>query len=161
MSMNVRNAPKVAVSEKLRELVREPVVSRISGLVADHLDDEREERNSQDEGREQEVQLRDCPDGHAAPDDGEGSVLGLGVRRCLSRCFRRCPLGGQSVHARRRFDDRGGSAVRLLVLAVRQERGDHQDGAEHHQTGDGTEQEHHFAVQRAVHQAVRHNASLT
>ena len=57
--------------------MREPVVSRISGLVADRLDDEREDRDGQDERREQQVELRDRPDGHAAPDDGERPVLGL------------------------------------------------------------------------------------
>ena len=35
--------------EELRELVRQPVVSRISGLVADRLDDEREDGDGQDE----------------------------------------------------------------------------------------------------------------
>ncbi len=68
--------------------MREPVVSHVSGLVADHLDDEGEERNGQDEGREQQVELRDRPDGHAAPDDGKGSVLGLDVERRPSRRFR-------------------------------------------------------------------------
>ena len=69
--------------EQLRELVREPVVSQISGLVADHLDDEREDRDGKDERRKQQVELRDRPDGHAAPDDGKGPVLGLRVGRCL------------------------------------------------------------------------------
>ena len=58
----------------------EPVVSRISGLVADRLDDEREDRDGQDERREQQVQLRDRPDGDAASDDGESSVLDFFVR---------------------------------------------------------------------------------
>ena len=61
--------------EELRELVREPVVSQISRLVADHLDDEREEWNGKDERREQQVELRDHPDGDAAPDDRKGPVL--------------------------------------------------------------------------------------
>ena len=61
--------------EELRELVREPVVSQISGLVADRLDDEREDRDGKDERRKQQVELRDHPDGHAAADDGEGPVL--------------------------------------------------------------------------------------
>src|SRR5438477_12057111 len=39
--------------EQLRELVREPVVSQISGLVADHLDDERENWDGKDKCREQ------------------------------------------------------------------------------------------------------------
>ena len=76
MSMNVRNAPKVAVSENEteRSFVNSWRAGRIavSGLVADRLDDEREDRDGKDEGREQQVELRDRPDGHAAPDDGEG-----------------------------------------------------------------------------------------
>ena len=47
----------------------------ISGLVADRLDDEREDGDGQDERREQQVQLRDHPDGDAAADDGERPVL--------------------------------------------------------------------------------------
>ena len=136
--------------EELRELVGEPVVSLITRLVADRLDENREDRHGKDEGREQEVELRNRPDGHAAPDDGEGSVLGLDVRLCPSRRFRCCALVGQSRRARRRVDDRGRSPVRLLVLAVRQERRDQHDGAEHHQTGDGTEHEQQFAVHRCA-----------
>jgi hypothetical protein len=63
--------------EQLRELVREPVVSPISGLVADCLDDEREDGDGKDERREQQVKLRDRPDGHAAPDDRNSPVRGL------------------------------------------------------------------------------------
>ena len=77
--------------EQLRELVREPVVSQISGLVADHLDDEREDRDGKDERRKQQVELRDRPDGHAAPDDGKGAVLGLRVGRCLGLASPRRP----------------------------------------------------------------------
>jgi hypothetical protein len=138
--MNVRNAPKVA-----------PVVSQVSGLVTDHLDDECEEWNGKDEGREQQMELRDRPDGHAAPDDGEGSVLGLDVLRCPSGRFRCCSLGGESLHARRGVNSRGRSAVRLGVLAVRQERGDDHDTGEHHDAGEGTKNEQQFAVHRAVH----------
>ena len=83
--------------EELRELVREPVVSQISGLVADRLDDEREDRDGKDERREQQVELRDRPDGDAAPDDGEGPVLGLHVGLRLGRRFRGGSLGGQSL----------------------------------------------------------------
>ena len=85
--------------EQLRELVREPVVSQVAGLVADRLDDEREDRDGQDEGREQQVQLRDHPDGDAAADDGKRPVLGLLVRLVLrrlgrGRCLAGCPCGG-------------------------------------------------------------------
>jgi len=59
--------------------VREPVVPRIAGLVADRLDDEREDRDGKDERREQQMQLRDRPDGDAASDDGKPPVLGLRV----------------------------------------------------------------------------------
>ena len=93
--------------EELRELVREPVVSRVSGLVADHLDDDGEERNGKDEGREQQVKLRDRPDGHAAPDDGEGSVLGLLVDLRLGPRLRVGPLVSQSRGAGRRVHGRG------------------------------------------------------
>ena len=77
--------------EELRELVREPVVSRISGLVADRLDDEREDGDGQDERREQQVQLRDHPDGHAAADEGKRPVLRLLVRLVLSQLWPRWP----------------------------------------------------------------------
>ena len=68
--------------EELRELVGEPVVSLVSGLVADRLDDEREDGDGQDEGREQQVQLRDHPDRDAAADDGKPSI-----RRPLRRAW--------------------------------------------------------------------------
>ena len=139
--------------EELRELVGEPVVSLVTRLVADRLDQNREDRDGKDERREQEVELRHRPDGHAAPDDGEAPVLGLDVRLCPGRRFRCCSLGFQSRRARRRVDDRGRSPVRLLVLAVRQERRDQHDAGEHHQTGDGTEHEQQFAVRYAVHPA--------
>jgi hypothetical protein len=74
--------------KQLGELVRELVVSQIAGLVADHLDDEREDRYGKDEGREQQMELRNRPDGDAAADDGDGTILGLRVRRCLGL---RCP----------------------------------------------------------------------
>ena len=83
--------------EQLRELVREPVVARISGLVADRLDDEREDRNGQDERREQQVELRDHPDGHAASDDGKRPVLGLVVGLRLGLLLRRGRLVGQTL----------------------------------------------------------------
>ena len=59
--------------EELRELVGQPVVSQISGLVADRLDDEREDGDGKDERREQQVKLRDHPDSHTAPDAGKPS----------------------------------------------------------------------------------------
>ena len=61
-----RRGQREGHGEELRELVRELVVSHVAGLVADHLDDEREERNGQDERREQQVELRDRPDRHPA-----------------------------------------------------------------------------------------------
>ena len=86
--------------EELRELVREPVVSHISRLVADHLDDEREDRDGQDERREQQVKLRDRPDGHAASDDGKRPVLrlriglGLGLLAAAAASWRPVPRRG-------------------------------------------------------------------
>jgi hypothetical protein len=161
MSMNVRSGERERVREELRELVGEPVVSLVTRLVADRLDEHREDRHGKDEGREQEVELRNRPDGHAAPHDGEPSVLGLDVRRCAGGGFRGGSLGFQSRRARRRVGDRGRSSVRLLVLAVGQERRDHHDADEHDQAGDGTEHEQQFAVQSAIHYAVRHDISLT
>ena len=99
--------------EELRELVREPVVSQISGLVADRLDDEREDGDGKDERREQQVKLRDHPDGDAASDDGERPVLRLLVGLVLG-LFRPRPacLGGLLVRA-------GGRGLgRWLVLAA-------------------------------------------
>ena len=97
--------------EELRELVREPVVSQISGLVADRLDDEREDRNGKDERREQQVELRDRPDGHAAADDGKGPVLGL-LRRAspwpsLPRRPSRRPVPRRGASGRRSRQGRG------------------------------------------------------
>ena len=76
MSMNVRTCAegrgeREGHRQQLRELVREPVVSHVSRLVADRLDDQREDRDREHERREQQVQLRDRPDRHAAADDGE------------------------------------------------------------------------------------------
>ena len=95
------------------------------------------------------------------PTTGKVRVLGLDVQLCPSRRFRCCSLGGESLHARRGVNSRGRSAVRLRVLAICQERGDDHDAGEHHEAGDGTKNEQQFAVHRAVHQAVRHSASLT
>ena len=123
--------------EQLRELVREPVVAQISGLVADDLDDEGEDRNRQNEGREQQVELGDRPDRHAAPDDGKGSVLGLHVGRRLGLGLRRCLLGRHAFRARRLVDRRGGRPVLVPVFVVAHERGDPHDRDEHHDAGDG------------------------
>ena len=97
--MNVSAAPKVAVSEK--ETERSFVNScasrsyrTISGLVADRLDDQREDGDGKHERREQQVQLRDRPDGHAAADDGERSVRGLFVGFLLGLFLRGRLLGG-------------------------------------------------------------------
>ena len=102
--------------EELRELVREPVVAHILGLVADHLDDEREERNGKDEGRKQEVELRDRPDGDAAPDDRERPVFDLRVRLCAGLALCLCLLGGHSLGAGHDVDGRGRSPVRLSCI---------------------------------------------
>ena len=140
--------------EEPRELVREPVVPQISGLVADDLDDECEERNGKDEGREQQVELRDRPDGHAAPNDGKGPVLRFLVDRRLGLRFRVGPLVNHACGTRRCVHGRRRGAVRLPVLAVRQERGNQHDRDEHHHAGDGTEHEQQFAVHCAVHPVV-------
>ena len=97
--MNVSAAPNVAVSEN--ETERSFVNScasrsyrTIAGLVADRLDDEREDRDGEDERRKQQVQLRDHPDGDAAADDGEGPVLRLLVRFVGILCGRGGWRGG-------------------------------------------------------------------
>ena len=137
--------------EQLRELVREPVVSPISGLVADRLDDEREDGDGKDERREQQVELRDRPDGDAAPHDRKGAVLRLRVRLRLGLGLRVGLLGGQSPRARRGVDCRGRSPVRLAVLVVAHEdRRDPHDRDEHHDAGDGTENDQQFAVHHGV-----------
>ena len=76
--------------------MREPVVALISGLVADHFDDQREDRDGEDEGREEQVQLRHRPDRDTAADDGEASILGLDVRLRLGRRLGRRRLVGES-----------------------------------------------------------------
>ena len=133
--------------EELRELVREPVVSQISGLVADRLDDEREDRDGKDERREQQVELRDRPDGHAASDDGERPVLGLhvGLRLGLASPRRpsRRPVPPRAASGRRSRQGPGkapctrGSSASTTILTV---------AAEHHEAGDGTENEQQLAV---------------
>ena len=95
--------------EELRELVREPVVSQISRLVADRLDDEREDRDGKDERRKQQVKLRDRPDGHAASDDGKPPVLGLHVGLRLGLFGRGGRLVGHSRGAGRGVHGRGRS----------------------------------------------------
>ena len=137
--------------EELRELVGEPVVSLITRLVADRLDQNREDRDGKDERREQEVELRHRPDGHAAADDGEGRYSASTYGFALAAASAAALSAASPCGARRRVDDRGRSPVRLPVLAVRQERRDEHDGAEHHQAGDGTEHEQQFAVHQAVH----------
>ena len=148
-------APKVAVSEK--ETERSFVNScasrsyrRSPGLVADRLDDEREDRDGKDERREQQVKLRDRPDGHAASDDGKRPVLGLLVGLRLGCLAARGRLGGQSRGAGRRVHGRGRGSGRLLVLAAHQPRGHLHRPGEHHEAGDGTEQDQQFAVHHGV-----------
>src|SRR6266849_1724001 len=92
--------------EELRELVREPVVPQISGLVADRLDDEREDGDGKNERREQQVKLRDHPYRHAASDEDSASVAAPARRRSSPHVA--CPrrkrwrqLAGSSVTARR------------------------------------------------------------
>ena len=120
MSMNVRTRPegrgeREGGGEQLRELVREPVVSLISGLVADHLDDEREDRDGQDERRKQQVELRDRPDGHAAPDDRKGACIDLRVGRCLGLGLRvgrsRRPVPPRAALRRRSRQEPGKAPV--------------------------------------------------
>ena len=123
--------------EELRELVREPVVSQISSLVADHLDDEREDWNGKDERREQQVELRDRPDGHAASNDGKGPVLRLLVGLRLGLRLRVCLLGGQSLRAGRlrrrsrqepgKVRTRGSSATEAIQTRRRTSRGRRRD----------------------------------
>ena len=158
--MNVRNCSegrgeREGDGEELRELVREPVVSQISGLVADRLDDEREDWDGKDEGREQEVELRDHPDGHAAPNDGKGPVLRLLVGLRPGLALRGCLLGGQSRGAgrwRRRSRQEPGKAP--CTPAAHQHR-DHLDRPrEHHECDDGTEKDQQFAVHHGVHYVV-------
>jgi hypothetical protein len=106
--------------EQLRKLVREPVVSRIFRLVADRLDDQREDGDGKDERREQQVKLRDRPDGHAASNDGKPSVLSLHVGLRAGRSFRSGSLVGQSRRAGGWVRGRGRRPVGISVLAAHQ-----------------------------------------
>ena len=132
--------------EELRELVREPVVSQISGLVADRLDDEREDGDGKDEGREQQVELRDHPDGDAAADDAETSGTPPPRRACPGPVWpprpprRPVPRRGAS---RRRSRQEPGS---VPVLALHQRRRHPHRPGEHHERGDETEKDQQFAV---------------
>ena len=132
--------------EQLRELVREPVVFLVSRRVADRLDDDREDRDGKDERRKQQVELRDHPDGHAAPDDGEGPVLSLLVGLGLGRFLGVGLFGGQSLDAGRGVDGHRRRAVGLLVLAAPKPRDHLNRPDEHHECGDGTEYDEQFAV---------------
>ena len=138
--------------EELRELVGEPVVSHIPGLVADRLDDEREDRDGEDERREQQVQLRDRPDRDAAPDDGKPS----GRRPPRRACPSAWPCSRASSFSPARLSDADGRGLgSLLSLAHCRRRGP-QWPREHHECGDSTEKDQ----QSAVHQGVHHHASL-
>ncbi len=142
-----RRGEREGDGEELRELVRQPVVAQVSGLVADRLDDEREDRDGKDERREQQVKLRDHPDGHPAPDDGKGPVLRLLVRLCLGLVLGVELLAGQSLRA----DALGLGG--LLVLPAR--RGHLHGRREHHEAGDGTEKDdQQLAVPQAAHDGV-------
>ena len=142
--------------EELRELVREPVVSQISGLVADRLDDEREDGDGKDERREQQVQLRDHPDGDAAPDDGNRPVLGLLVGLLARALFCRvgfspaCPAAGGRL-ARSRTGG-GGS-----LNSRRRPRPSSRLPANITRRGDGTEKDQQFAVRHGI----RHSMAAT
>ena len=130
--------------------MRQPVVPQISRLVADHLDDDREEWNGKDERREQEVELRNHPDGDAAPDDRKGTVLRLLVGFCPQLRLRVGLLGGLSLRAGHCVGGGGRSLVRLLVLAARQARGHLDDADEQHEDDEGTDKGQQFAVHRGV-----------
>ena len=118
--------------------MREPVVSQIAGLVTDRLDDHREDRDRKHERREQQVQLRDRPDGHAASDDRKRSVRGLFVGFVLGLFLRGRLLGGLGLGA----DGRG--LRRLLVLAA--PRGHRHGARKHHEAGDWTEKDQQRAL---------------
>src|SRR5262249_13111936 len=62
---------------QLDQLVREPVVLGVARPPANRLDDDREDRYAEDEGREVQVELRDRPDRQARADQREGAVRGL------------------------------------------------------------------------------------
>jgi hypothetical protein len=148
--------------QQLGELVREPVVSQVAGLVADRFDDEREDGDGEDERREEQMQLRDHPDGDAAPDPRNGPVLRflVGFRRSLLGGGRRWQglllptgwrLGGRGG-GRSRGRGRGGGLGRLLGHAARQRRGHRDRPHEHREAGHGTQQDqqrtsgHHGSV---------------
>ncbi len=145
-----RRSERERDGEEPRELVCQPVVSQISSLVADRFDDEREDWDGQDERREQQVQLRDHPDGHAASDDGEPPILGFLVGLVLELFGRRGRLVGLSRGTGRLVHGRGRGLVRLLVLAAHEPRGHPRRPTEHHDCGDGTEKDQAFAVHEAV-----------
>ena len=147
ISMKVRNAPKVAVSEK--ETERSFVNScasrsyrTIPGFVTDQLDDEREDWDGKDERREQQVELRDGPDGHAASDDGEPPVLRLLVGLVLGLRLRVGLLGGRSLCL---VEHDIGSRFPVLA-AAHQGRGRLHGRRDHHEGGDETEKDQQFAV---------------
>ena len=60
------------------ELLRKLIVLRIPPEHADGLGDNREHGHAEHEGREEQVDLRGDPDGHAPPNQGEVSVASAG-----------------------------------------------------------------------------------
>ena len=84
--------------QELGELVREPVVSQIPGLVADRLDDEGKDGDGEDEGGKEQVQLSDHPDRDAAADDREPAILRLHVGLVLGLFRGRSRRGSRCCH---------------------------------------------------------------
>ena len=88
------------------------MVPLFSGLVANRFDDEREDGDGEDEHGEEQMQLRDGPDGHAAADNGEPAVFGrlVGLHLDLGFVLRVELLAGDAVRLARGGGDGDGAA---------------------------------------------------
>ncbi len=137
--------------QELGELVRQLVVALVPVQPADELDDQGEQRHRQHEGGEQQVQLRQHPDGDAAADHRKAPIglLDVGLLAVGLRLGRRLVL--ERLRARRELGLVG--ALGCPVLGAEHEAHEPRRGGErdrhHHERDDrdpGVQPARHFAV---------------
>ncbi len=130
--------------EQLGELVGQLVVALVAGLVADELDDQREHRHGEHERGEQQVQLRQHPDDHAAADPADLAVSLFLVDQSGVLLIALGLLVGEAAVARRGVSSVDLDALRraeLLVLNEMNHAADTGDHTEDQQSGENGENE--------------------